>query len=207
VRSREKTTPFEPHEESMAIEHIQSLSAIMSYEWLREAELSPEVTRITFPSTILLCQVRGSTRRVHYNPFVRINIILEELARTLYPNTSLTPSQKLLQGPSGFILESHGVLRTIPVRIKNSGICLDFHIFDIPEISLLIGRPIMRLLQEQPLQGQLDFKVGNSTVVVPLARSINTIMEPKPEPDPIEAVLMVSQEEMVQPFFDEEHFI
>jgi hypothetical protein len=55
----------------------------------------------------------------------------------------------------------------------------------------------MRLLQEQPLRGQLDFKVGNSTVVVPLARSINMIVEPKPEPDPIEEVLMVSQEEMV----------
>jgi hypothetical protein len=33
------------------------------------------------------------------------------------------------------------------------------------------------------------------------------IVEPKPELDPIEEVLMVSQEEMVQPFFDEEHFI
>jgi hypothetical protein len=111
VRPRAKTTPFEPHEESMAIEHIQSLSAIMSYEWLREAELCPEVARITFPSTILLCQVRGSARRVHYNPSIKINIISEELARTLYPDTSLTPSQKLLQGPSGFILESHGVGR------------------------------------------------------------------------------------------------
>jgi hypothetical protein len=133
-----------------------------------------------------------SARRVHYNPSVGINIILEELARTLYLDTSLTPSQKLLQGPSGFILESHRVLRTVPVRIKNSGICLDFHIFDIPEIPLLIGRPIMRLLQEQPLRGQLDLKVGNSTIVVPLARSINTIVEPKPKPDPIEEVLMVS---------------
>jgi hypothetical protein len=67
VRLQEKTTPFEPHKESMTIEYIQSLSAIMSYEWLREAELSLEVAWITFPSTILLCQVRGSARRVHYN--------------------------------------------------------------------------------------------------------------------------------------------
>jgi len=119
----------------------------------------------------------------------------------------LTPSQKLLQGPLGFILESHGVLRIVPIRILNFEISLDFHIFEIPEIPLLIGRPIMRLLQEQPQRGQLDFKVGNSTIVVPLAQSINTIVKPKPEPDPIEEVLMVSQEEMVQPFFDEEHFI
>jgi hypothetical protein len=32
VRPQAKTTPFEPREESMAIEHIQSLSAIMSYQ-------------------------------------------------------------------------------------------------------------------------------------------------------------------------------
>jgi hypothetical protein len=64
----------------------------------------------------------------------------------------------------------------------------------------------MGLLQEQPLCGQLDVKIGNSTIVVPLARSINMIVESEPKLDPIEEVLVVSQEEMVQPFFDEEHF-
>jgi len=107
---------------------------------------------------------------------------------------SLTPSQRLLQGPSGFILESHEVLRTIPIRIKNFGICLDFHIFKILEIPLLIGTPIMRLLHEQTQWGQIDFKVQNSSIIVPLAWSINTIVEPEPEPDPIEKILMVSQE-------------
>jgi hypothetical protein len=62
----------------------------MSYEWLTEAELSPEVARIISPSTILLCQIRGPAREVHYNPSVGINIILKELADTLYPDTSLT---------------------------------------------------------------------------------------------------------------------
>ena len=57
VRPQEKTTPIEPHEKLMAIEHIQSPSAIMSYEWLREAKLSLEIARITFPSTILLCTI------------------------------------------------------------------------------------------------------------------------------------------------------
>ena len=100
VRPQEKTTHIEPHEDLMDIEHIQSLSAIMSYEWLTEAELSPEVAWITFPSTILLCQVRGSVRRVHYNLSIGLNIISKEIVRTLYPDMSLTLSQKLLQGPS-----------------------------------------------------------------------------------------------------------
>ena len=178
----------------------------MSYEWLREAELSPEVARIISPSTILLCQVRGSAMKIHYNPSVGINFISKALADTLYPDTSLTPSQKLLQSPSGFILECHGVLRTVPVTINNSGICLDFHIFDISEIPLLIGRPIMRLLQEKPLRGHLDFKVGNSTIAVPLACSINTMVEHKLKQDSVEEVLMASLEEMAKPVLDE-HFV
>ena len=71
----------------------------------------------------------------------------------------------------------------------------------------MIGRPIMKLLQEQPQRGHLDFKVGNSTVVVPLARSINMIVGPKLEPDPVEEILMLTQEEMAQPFFNHEHFV
>jgi hypothetical protein len=49
--------------------------------------------------------------------------------------------------------------------------------------------------------------LGNSTIDVSLARSHNTIVEPKPEQDPIEEVLMVSLEDMAQPLFDNEHFI
>ena len=179
----------------------------MSYEWLREMELSPKAARFISPSTILLCQVRGSAMKIHYNPSIRINFILKTLAKTLYPDASLTPSQKLLQSPSGFILECHGVLRTVPVTINNSGICLYFHIYDISKIPLLIGRPIMRLLREKPLWGHLDFKVGNSTVNIPLAHSVNIIVEPKPEQDSIEEVLMASVEEMAQPALDDEHFV
>jgi hypothetical protein len=107
----------------------------MSYEWLREAELSPEEARITSPSTIILCQVRGSAMKIYYNPSVGTNFISKALADTLYPDTSLTPSRKLLQSPLGF-----------PITMNNSGICLDFHIYDISEIPPLIGRPIMRFL-------------------------------------------------------------
>ena len=81
------------------------------------------------------------------------------------------------------------------------------YIYDISEILFLIGRPIMRLLQEKPLWGHLDFKVGNSTITIPLAHSTNMMVEPKPEQDSIEEVLMASLEEMAQPALDEEHFV
>jgi len=65
----------------------------------------------------------------------------------------------------------------------------------------------MRLLEEKPLQGHLDFKVGNSTINIPLDRSINTTVEPKYKQDSIEEVLMASLENMAQPILDDEHFI
>ena len=130
ARPLAQTTSSDLHEESVHIEHIKSLSSVMSYECLREAELPPEVARIISPSTILLCQVRGSAMKIHYNPSVGINFISKALAETLYPDTSLTPSRKLLQSPSRFILESHGVLRTVPITINNSRICLDFDIYE-----------------------------------------------------------------------------
>jgi hypothetical protein len=138
------------HEESVHIEHIKNLSLVTSYEWLREAKLSPEVAQIISPSTILLCQVRGSAMKIHYNRSIEINFISKALAKTLYPNTSLTPSRKLLQSYQDLFLKAMGS-RVVPFIINNLGICLDFHIFDILEIPLLIGKPIMRPLLEKPL--------------------------------------------------------
>jgi hypothetical protein len=115
----------------------------MSYEWLTEVELSPEVARIIDPPTILWCQIRRTAMKIHYSKSIGINLISKTLANSLYPNTSLTPSEKHLQTSSGTILESNGVLRVIPIKINNSEICLDFHIYDTLDITLLIGRPIM----------------------------------------------------------------
>ena len=53
----------------------------------------------------------------------------------------------------------------------------------------------------------MNLKLGNSPIVVSLARSNNAIVEPKPEQDPIEDVLMASLEDMAQLALDDEHFI
>ena len=53
----------------------------------------------------------------------------------------------------------------------------------------------------------MNLKLGKSPIVVSLARSNNTIVEPKLEQDPIEDVLIASLEDMAQPTLDDEHFI
>ena len=80
----------------------------MSYEWLREAELSPKVARITSPSTILLCQVRGSAMKIHYNPSVKINFISKTLAETLYPDASLTHLKNVYKVHQDLFLKAMG---------------------------------------------------------------------------------------------------
>jgi hypothetical protein len=136
-----------------------------------------------------------------------MNIISKALAEELCPNESLISSHKLLRTPFGVTLESYGVMRSIPLRIRGSEYRLDFHIYDILDRSILIGVPLGTLFQERPKQSLLNLKLGNSTINVSLARSHNAIVEPKLEEDPIEEVLMTSLEDMAKPLFDDEHFI
>ena len=53
----------------------------------------------------------------------------------------------------------------------------------------------------------MNLKLGNSPIVVSIAHSNNTIVEPKPKQDPVEDVLMASLEDMAQLALDDEHFI
>jgi hypothetical protein len=53
----------------------------------------------------------------------------------------------------------------------------------------------------------LNLKLGSPPIVVPLSRSNNAIVEPKPEQDPIKDVLMAFLEDMAQPALDDENFI
>ena len=94
-----------------------------------------------------------------------------------------------------------------PLRIRDSEYRLDLHIYDILEMSLLIGLPLGTLFQERPKQGLLNVKLESSPIVVPLLRSNNAIMEPKPKRDPMENVMMAYLENMVEPALDIENFI
>ena len=122
----------------------------MSHEWLAEKELSTEVARIIAPSDVLPCVLKETTIEAHYCLTIGMNIISKALAKNLCPNESLIPSHKLLKIPSGVILESYGVMRSIPLRIRDSEYRLDFHIYDISDASLLVGLPLGTLFQERP---------------------------------------------------------
>jgi hypothetical protein len=135
------------HNDAFLLEHIKGLLAIMSREQLAEMELSTEVAQIIAPSDVLTCILKKTTIEAHYSPNVGM-IISKALAEKLYPNESMIPSHKLLRIPSGVTLESYGVMRSIPLQIRGTEYRLDFHIYDISDMSLLIGVPFGTLFQE-----------------------------------------------------------
>ena len=159
------------------------------------------------PLDVLTCTLKKITIEAHYSPTVGMNIISKALAKKLSPNESLILSHRLLRCPSRVTLESYGVIRSIPLPIRGSEYCLDFHIYDISDMSLLIDVPLETLFWERPKQGLLNLELGKSPIVVSLARSNNAIVEPKPEQDPVEDILMASLEDMVQLALNDEHFI
>ena len=159
--------------------------AIISHEWLVEIELSTKVAQIIAPSKILPCILKETTIEAHYCPTIGMDIISKTLAKNLCPNESLISSHKLLKIPSGVILESYGVMRSILLRIRDFEYRLDFHFYDISDMSLLVGLPLGTLFQGRPKQGLLKLKLGSSPIAVSLARSNNVIVEPKSKQGPL----------------------
>jgi hypothetical protein len=120
----------------------------MSREWLAEMELSTEVAQIISPSDVLSGTLMKTTIEANYSPTVGMNIVSKALSKELCPSKSLIPCHKLFMTPPRVTLESYGVMRSIPLRIRGSQYRLDFHIYDILDMSILIGVPLGTLFRE-----------------------------------------------------------
>ena len=89
----------------------------------------------------------------------------------------------------------------VPVKMSTNKVYMDFHVFDIPEGEefVLIGWPIEPLVNPNGDRATLEIKVGKEKIPVSLVRSCNTIAEARPEQDPLEEAVNISQEEQTQP--------
>ena len=83
---------------------------------------------------------------------------------------------------------------------------LDFHIFDVPEGEefVLIGQPIEPLVNPNGDRAMLEVKVDKEKFSVSLVRSCNTIAEARPEQDPLQDAVNISQEELTQSILEED---
>ena len=87
------------------------------------------------------------------------------------------------------------------MKMSTNKVFLDFHVFNIPEGEefVLIGWPIEPLVNPNEGRATLEVKVGKEKIPVSLVRSCNTIAEARPEQDPLEEAVNISQEEQTQP--------
>jgi hypothetical protein len=147
---REEVLIPNPKEVERRRQRLEYVSAISSWEWLRETKVVDQVNQLYSKLKLLSCQVGNlSYQDVFYDPRVGINIIFKSLVLEAFPDKTLTFSKKRLQWISSQTIEMEGILRVVQTKIGEYGIFLDYHIFDIPKGDppfILIGRPIEGVL-------------------------------------------------------------
>jgi hypothetical protein len=83
---------------------------------------------------------------VLYNPTVGAKIMLASFASTYFDNETLAPIVKTYRIAPRIRLEGLGILQDISLYHEQTEISLDFHVFDIKDFDVMIGRPLEKLL-------------------------------------------------------------
>jgi len=134
-----------------------------------------------------------------YNPVVGVNVMSYTFAKEFLRDIPLIPTNKLLNNCLGHIIPSLGVLSALPIVINDFRILLNFYIFDVWDFNVMIGVPIIKLLQEGR-NGKLDIKFGKGfTFSMPITHAVNVKAEPLPELDPVEEVMTSEFNNFSQP--------
>jgi len=116
-------------------------------DWLIESEKSSQLIRFNSPSFIIKLQVDSHPFEALYNPVVGVNIMSYTFAKEFLKDMPLIPTNKLLKSCSGHIIPSLGVLSELSIIINDFRILLNFYIFDVWDFNVMIGVPIIKLLQ------------------------------------------------------------
>jgi hypothetical protein len=168
-----------------------SIMDAMEKKWSTRVEHCSEVLWICSRSMILPCSIKGITIEAHLNPIMEVNIMPWHLAYTLLGNLMLKPSDKLLKScPSGHILECRGVAYVVPLLVDKIKVNLDFHVFDVLDLDLLLGSYTRKLLDAS--RGSLDKKLGEDISATTSLFSENSMVTPLPKQNPFEEMMHIS---------------
>nr|AAN04142.1 Putative retroelement [Oryza sativa Japonica Group]AAN04202.1 Putative retroelement [Oryza sativa Japonica Group]ABB46801.2 hypothetical protein LOC_Os10g07160 [Oryza sativa Japonica Group] len=136
-------------------ETVRELTSIMSDEWLREAELSYE----------------GNDIGILYSPTIEVNLIFESFAFAYLSDKPVTLTNKFFKHPNGNIIEGFGIVQDVPVYFEDREAVLDFHVFEIRDIVILIGLSIEQLLINTLRLDSLKITLGGNEFSVPFSRA------------------------------------
>jgi len=126
----------------------QELMTIMSNEWLKESEASSHVIRLLSRFTTIRCLISRTLVDSLYDPAVGASVMSKNLASTLLGEEPLVSTKKFLKLPSGELVKSCGFAKNMSVVINKVHVLLNFYIFDVEDIDLLIGHPLMRFIDK-----------------------------------------------------------
>ena len=121
----------------------------------------------------------GMMVEVLYNPTVGSNIMSSTFASTFFDNEPLAPTVKTYRIAPHLTLEGLGILHDISLYHEQTKISLDFHVFDIKDFDVMIGRPLEKFLKPSS-SGDLDIKLGRDTFSIPITRAKNSVAESLP---------------------------
>ena len=138
---------------------------------------------------IMPCSLRGTNIEALQYPIVGTSIMLEFLVKNLLGNMPLILTNKLFKSPSGLIFECSGIVRDVPIEINKTEVHLDFQIFAILDIELVIGYPFEKLFQKKPTHGSLGQECGKTASATHLE---NPMAEHYPNHNPFEEVKFIS---------------
>jgi hypothetical protein len=104
---------------------------------------------------------------------------------------TLRPSNKLLKScPSGHILECRGVAYVVPLLLDKIKVNLNFHIFDVLDLDILLGSHIEKLLYAS--RGSLDKELREAlSATTPLFLE-NSMVMPLPKQNSFEEMMHVA---------------
>jgi hypothetical protein len=187
-----RTSNLPWHKKNTFLSKEVSPNAKPSKEWLKEVKCSSEVIHILSPSMTMTCSLKGTSMEALHNLTVGTNIMSQFIEETLLGNMLLVPTDKLFKSPSGLIFECCGIARAVPMKINETEVCLDFHIFAIFEFDLLIGCPLEKLFKENPSHGSLDEKLGTTASATPIRCPENPKAKQQPNYNMFEEVKFVS---------------
>ena len=157
----------------------------MSSDWLKESEASSDVIRLLSYFTTIRCLISRTPIDSLYDPAIGAFVMSKNLALTILGEEPLVPTEKFHKLTFGELVESCGLAQNVYVVINKVHVLLNFYIFDVEDIDLLIGHPLMRFIDGFH-SGHLKGQIGkNLNLCIPYDGSINAKIEPNPKTDPI----------------------
>ena len=124
-------TPLEPIDKEFLRESIKELIAILSREWVADAEFSSKEIQIHTPSSTIHCKIWGIWVDVFYNPSIGANLMSTTFASSYLDEKPLAPIVKSHRSSPRTSQKGVGILHDTILHHGDIEVALDFHVFEI----------------------------------------------------------------------------